>query len=69
MCTEALSVLIRKRIQDGFLDGAQICRGAPTISRLFFADDSIIFGRAKECEILEIQRILLGIFADAPLCL
>ncbi|KAL6548042.1 hypothetical protein OROHE_009747 [Orobanche hederae] len=37
--------------RDGTLHGAHICRGAPPVSHLFFADDSIIFNRETEGEL------------------
>lgn len=57
LCAEALSVLLRKAETQNLLHGACICRGAPIISHLFFADDSIIFGRANEQELVEVKRI------------
>ncbi|KAL8474444.1 hypothetical protein ACS0TY_031057 [Phlomoides rotata] len=45
-CAEALSVLIRREVERGVLHGVRICRRAPMVSKLFFADDTLIFGRA-----------------------
>ena len=38
--------------------GIQICPGAPSISHLFFADDSVLLMKATESEAEELQRIL-----------
>ena len=43
LCTEGLSVMIRKKEVEGSIRGVVVSRGAPKISHLFFADDSIIF--------------------------
>ncbi|XP_021770438.1 uncharacterized protein LOC110734577 [Chenopodium quinoa] len=43
---------------DGLLHGARICRGAPRISHLFFADDSILFAKAKTIECSVIANII-----------
>lgn len=39
----------------GNMEGISICRGAPSISHLFFADDNIIFCKAtiEECKALQ----------------
>ncbi|KAL8525380.1 hypothetical protein ACS0TY_014852 [Phlomoides rotata] len=42
----------------GTLHGTTICRGAPPVSHLFFADDSIIFGRANKREVSRLKSIL-----------
>lgn len=55
---EALSTLIRRAETQRLLHGARICRGAPEISHLFFADDSIIFGRATNQELDCVKHIL-----------
>ena len=47
LCAEGLSSLIRKAQHDRSLLGVSCVRGAPRISHLFFADDSIVFGRAE----------------------
>lgn len=36
----------------------KICRRAPVVSNLFFADDTIIIGRATEPEVCRVKRIL-----------
>ncbi|KAL8534351.1 hypothetical protein ACS0TY_010387 [Phlomoides rotata] len=40
------------------LHGVRICRGAPVISKLFFADDMVIFRRAMITELRKIKEIL-----------
>lgn len=43
---DALSALIKKRVADGLLEELQICRGAPGVSHLLFADDTLLFFKA-----------------------
>lgn len=43
LCAKSLSVLIKNVMGMGNMEGIFICRGGPSISHLFFADDSIIF--------------------------
>ncbi|KAL6566692.1 hypothetical protein OROMI_015096 [Orobanche minor] len=57
-CTEAFTALIQKSEYAGNLHGVKVCRGAPSVSHLLFADDSIIFGRANEKEIRKVSGIL-----------
>ena len=50
--------MIQKSVENRELEGISICRGSPTLSHLFFADDSIIFGKASIEECTTLQRIL-----------
>lgn len=52
ICTEGLSLLLHEAIQRKELRGVVASVREPRISHLFFANDSLIFGRAivKECE-------------------
>ncbi|XP_057248279.1 uncharacterized protein LOC125493714 [Beta vulgaris subsp. vulgaris] len=54
LCAEAFSALLSKAAGDGLIHGARVCRSAPRISHLFFADDSILFTRAtlQECSVV-----------------
>ena len=42
-------------MQRGFMERVAVCRGGPSISHLFFADDSLIFCKARleECDALQ----------------
>ena len=43
LCAEGLSAMLRKEEEHGNIRGISVCKGAPQISHLFFADDSIVF--------------------------
>ncbi|XP_065634479.1 uncharacterized protein LOC136069649 [Quercus suber] len=64
LCAEGLSALIKKSVDKGDMEGVTVCRGAPHLSHLFFADDSIIFCKATIEECNTIQRIL-GVYEQA----
>lgn len=61
---KGLSSLIREDERHGSLHGNKVCRGAPSVSHLFFADDSFLFFLAftKECHVL---KDILGKFEAA----
>ena len=42
----------------GGINGVSICRNGPKVSHLFFADDSVLFCRAKEEECQTILDLL-----------
>ena len=58
LCAEGLFALIQSAVDRGQMEGVKICRGGPSLSHLFFADDSLIFCKAtlKKCD--ELQRLL-----------
>ena len=58
ICAEGLSALLNDAQQRGTFSGIRICPGAPSISHLFFADDSVLLMRAWIEEALELKRIL-----------
>ncbi|XP_075492415.1 uncharacterized protein LOC142530463 [Primulina tabacum] len=58
LCTEGLSALIRNSERLGQIHGIKACRGAPSISHLFFADDSMIFFRANANEGQNVKNII-----------
>jgi len=58
ICAEGLSAMLQKAEQDGKIEGIKICRGAPKVNHLFFADDSLILMRARASDALELRRIL-----------
>lgn len=58
LCADVLSNLLIVAGREGRIHGAKISRNAPTISHLFFADDSILFFRATREEVDEIQQII-----------
>ncbi|KAM1135052.1 hypothetical protein FF1_044067 [Malus domestica] len=51
ICVEGLTSLIARYEQLGLIHGVSICRGAPSITHLLFADDNFLFMKAsfKEC--------------------
>lgn len=55
ICAEVLSCRISLAESQDLIHGVKICNGAPSISHLFFANDSFIFFKANvaECGVLE----------------
>ncbi|XP_074297449.1 uncharacterized protein LOC141628177 [Silene latifolia] len=49
---------INRAVEDGVLHGVRVSAGAPEISHLLFADDSIFFTRATEEEVDVVSNIL-----------
>lgn len=58
ICAEGLSALISQAIANGSLHGLQVCDGAPVISHLLFADDSMLYAQATPHDCLVIKHIL-----------
>ncbi|CAH9132557.1 unnamed protein product [Cuscuta epithymum] len=58
LVAEGLSALLRKAEQEGKIHGVAVCRGAPRVSHLFFADDSYLFFKAVASECNTIRAVL-----------
>ena len=50
LCAEDLSALIHEAARNQQINGIFICRGCPRITHLFFADESLLFYKAKDHE-------------------
>ena len=58
LCAEGLSALIHEAAINQHLTGISIAHGCPRVTRLFFADDSILFCKANLEECQELKLIL-----------
>lgn len=58
ICAEGLSTLIQNEQGKGTIHGVKICRGAPIITHLLFADDCFLFIRANESDAGTMKNIL-----------
>ncbi|KAL9676074.1 hypothetical protein QQ045_004287 [Rhodiola kirilowii] len=58
ICSEWLSEKIGAEISSHLLKGVRVCQGAPIVSHLFFADDSIFFMKATEVNARGLKTVL-----------
>ncbi|MCI23418.1 RNA-directed DNA polymerase (Reverse transcriptase), partial [Trifolium medium] len=58
LMAEGLTSLIHQAIGRGDIHGVKICRGAPMVSHLLFADDCFLFCRASIDEANHLLKIL-----------
>ena len=58
LCVEGFTALLAKAELEGRIRGVSICRGAPRVTNLLFADDSLLFCRASQTEGEAIMEIL-----------
>ena len=58
LCAMGLQGLLHKAESEGVIRGVSICKNGPRVSHLFFADDSVLFCRAKESECQVILDLL-----------
>ena len=64
ICVEAFTSLLAREEELGRLHGVSICRSAPSISHLLFADDSLVFCQAKQEEV-QMTSDVLDLYAMA----
>ena len=64
LCSEGLNGLIEHAVDCKHIEGISLCRNGPKISQLFFADDSLLFCRARVGDMEKIQEFL-GIYERA----
>ena len=64
ICAEAFTSLLAREEELGRLHGVSICRSAPSISHLLFADDSLVFCQAKQEEV-QVTSDVLDLYAMA----
>ena len=58
LCSEGLNRLIQHAARDNVIRGFSLCKNGPKITNLFFADDTLLFCRARMEDLQAIQHIL-----------
>jgi len=55
---EGLSALLQQAESEGKIEGIKICRGAPLVNHLLFADDSLIVMKASSSGAQALKQII-----------
>lgn len=58
ICAEGFSSLLNHAEQDGSLQGLSICAGAPSITHLLFADDSLLLMKVNQENSSQLRNVL-----------
>jgi hypothetical protein len=58
LCVEGLSSCLKHVEEIGGIEGIKVCRGAPSVSHLLFADDSLILLKAELNNAISLQQVL-----------
>lgn len=58
LCTESLVSLLKKSALYRSIVGVRVCRGAPTINHLLFANDNLIFCKATRSSSISLLNLL-----------
>jgi hypothetical protein len=58
LCAGGLSSLLLYEQEVGGIDGVRVCRNAPSVSHLLFADDSLILMKADMTNATSLQAVL-----------
>lgn len=58
ICVEDLSALLHDEERAGSITGVKVCQGAPEVSHLFFADDSVLLLKANQQEAMALREVL-----------
>uniref|UniRef100_A0A803NVG0 Reverse transcriptase domain-containing protein n=1 Tax=Cannabis sativa TaxID=3483 RepID=A0A803NVG0_CANSA len=58
ICAEGFSSLVQRYVQNRWLSGCRVARGAPIISHMLFADDSYVYCKANGTEAANVLHLL-----------
>jgi hypothetical protein len=58
LCAEGLSSCLKHVEEIGGIEGIKVCRGAPSVSHLLFADDSLVLLKADLNNAISLQQVL-----------
>jgi hypothetical protein len=58
ICAEGFSSLLHQAEVNESIKGIMVCQGAPSVTHLFFADDSLILLKADAVNVQQLQSIL-----------
>ncbi|VFQ97974.1 unnamed protein product [Cuscuta campestris] len=62
LCVEGLSLMLKEAERKRLIHGIRVARGAPPVTHLFFADDSLLFFKASDEEAGQVRQPLASVF-------